>query len=103
MTDTIKLYRPGSATQGESFISGWCGRCKHDRVTNGTVHFDDAVDDDYCQILGKTFLHDIASADYPQEWRYDSDGCPVCISFEPMGAPDGLSVAVRDDYTADLF
>ncbi|MCK0507966.1 hypothetical protein [Aromatoleum anaerobium] len=103
MTTPIKLYRPSSGTSGASFIAAWCGHCKRDRVTNGSVRVDDANDDDYCQILGATFRCNTDDPEYPREWRYDEDDYPVCTAFEPADAPEGPSCAVRDEVTADLF
>jgi hypothetical protein len=45
---TIVLFRPSNGTQGESFIAGWCGRCKRDRVMNGEVEADTASEQDCC-------------------------------------------------------
>ncbi|HEX7718694.1 MAG TPA: hypothetical protein VF389_02710 [Woeseiaceae bacterium] len=103
MTDTIQLYRPSSGTSGASFIETWCGTCKRDRVCNGSVDHEDAGDDDYCPIIAASFAYDVTHASYPREWRYNEAGDPVCTAHEPVGAPDGPSCAVRDEYTVDLF
>lgn len=103
MDTPIRLYRPSSGTTGEAFIASWCGRCKHDRVTNGTVEYDQAGDDDYCPIIAATFAYDVTDSGYPREWCYNEEGEPVCTAFAPMDTPDGPSCAVRDNYTIDLF
>lgn len=103
MSTEIRLYRPSNGTVGHGFIACWCGGCKHDRVMNCEVDAEDAGDDDYCQILGATFRHDVADPKYPREWRYNEAGEPVCTAFEPIDALDGPSCAVRDPYTADMF
>lgn len=103
MSTPIKLFQPSNATVGEAFIADWCGRCKHDRVMNGTVILDEAGDDDFCQILGATMAFSPSSEESPREWRYDEDGEPVCTSFLPADAPEGPSCAVRDEVTVDMF
>lgn len=102
MTDR-KPYRPSNGTEGMSFISQWCGNCKRDRVANGSVEADDAKDEDLCQIVAATFAHDIDDPEYPVEWIRDADGRPCCTAFEDSGDPDGVSVAMRDDRTGELF
>lgn len=99
----IHLYRPSNGTEGASFIETWCGNCKRDRVCNGTVLVDDARDEDYCPILGASFANDIDSPDFPREWQYGADGAPCCTAFEEMDAPEGPSLAVRDERTDDMF
>lgn len=100
---TIRLFRPSNGTQGAGFISGWCGRCKRDRVMNGEVEEDMASEQDCCSIIGTTYAYDVSHPEYPREWRYNDDGDPVCTAFEPVGAPDGPSCATRDALTVDMF
>lgn len=99
----IKLYKPSSGTEGEAFISHWCANCKRDSVCNGSVQYDEAGDDDYCQIIAATMSLDVSDPIYPKEWHYDTDGAPVCSAFVSVDRTESSSFAERDDYTADLF
>ena len=102
MTDR-KPYRPNSGIEGMWFISQWCVNCKRDRVANGSVEAGDENDEDMCPIIAATFAHDIDDPEYPVEWIRDADGRPCCTEFEDVGDPGGVSVAVADDRTEDLF
>ncbi len=86
-------YEPSNGTEGEAFISSWCGNCERDKVCNGTVDQDDAGDDDMCQILGASFRGEAV------EWR-EVDGKVKCISFVEKGQP---IPPARDTATVDMF
>lgn len=46
-------YRPCNGTEGEYFHSMWCDNCA--RVAHGHREGRDAGDDDWCEILGRSF------------------------------------------------
>lgn len=59
-------YRPSNGTEGELFCEEWCYLCIHEVE---------------CEILTRTFIHDINDPEYPKEWIQDDDG-PQCTAFE---------------------
>jgi len=85
-----KPYRPSNGTKGADFMARYCNRCAKD-------------DDESCGILARTILFYEYHPEYPVEWIYDADNRPCCTAFDDVGDPDGVSVAVADDRTADLF
>lgn len=82
----IRLYEPATHQERADFEAAWCADCRHWPHEPGPA-------DRECEAL----LLD------PEAWRYNRHGIPVCTRFEPLDGPPALSVAVRDERTADLF
>lgn len=82
----IRLYRPSNGTEGGGFIDYWCSQCERD------------INED-CDILARSFAHDIDEPEYPREWIYDTDG-PRCTAFIERGKP---LPPPKDDKTLDMF
>lgn len=73
MSEEIRLYRPSNGTSGDMFMSSFCNKC---------IKFPNSMDaENQCQILGKTFIHDIEDPEYPKQWCYIDD-IPVCTAFK---------------------
>lgn len=93
-------YRPSNGTEGECFIESWCGQCARDKAMRESADFDDCDDNEVCEIIGRTFAHDIDDPEYPIEWQYGKDGQPRCTAF----VPDGQSIPLpMDEQTVDMF
>ena len=80
-------YRPSNGTEGDLFISGNCYHCMEDG--------------DNCEILHRTFAHDVEDPEYPSEWQYGTDGQPTCTAFRRLDEED--VTAVRCKHTVDMF
>ena len=96
-----KSYCPSNGTEGDAFMSKWCGECKH----LGDVGWEDAVellcqDKEPCPILGASFNHRPGQKGYPREWCYNDAGVPICTAFEYKYSPDR---PYRCTETVDLF
>lgn len=61
-------YRPSNATEGDGFISHWCGSCQRTGV---------------CPIVMATMELDVDDEDYPAEWVRGDNG-PCCTAHEPI-------------------
>jgi hypothetical protein len=97
MTRLHKPYRPSNGTEGECFISSWCGTCER---SGGPGKPDDVGEElTGCSITGRTMLYDIEDADYPAEWIL-VDGNPRCTAWIPLGDP---IPAPRCQDTIDMF
>jgi hypothetical protein len=70
----IKLYRPSNGTEGDSFMSAWCERCRKGWKDGG------------CAIVGLTMALDMDDPNYPREWRYVDDK-PTCTAFVDRDTP----------------
>jgi hypothetical protein len=90
-------YMPSNGTEGEFFISQWCGECARDKSMNGTARREgrEENDEDWCEILGRSFREDAIP-----EWIYGEDGQPKCTQFVPMGSPMPVP---RCPNTKDMF
>lgn len=96
-------YRPSNGTEGDCFFSHWCSKCARDKHMSEGVAFEDCLDGedgDLCEIIGKTFLHDVEDQEYPVEWQYGKDGQPCCTAFVPKGQPIPQD---RCKHTVDMF
>ena len=82
-----KLYQPSNGSEGEGFMSGWCGQCARDALMNGTKHINECDYDDFCPIANAALVFDRDDENYPQEWTYDKDGKPCCTAFVHMEDP----------------
>ena len=90
-------YRPSNGTEGEGFISAWCGKCER---SGGPGKPCDAGHELIgCSIVGRTMAFDIEDTEYPVEWVLGKDG-PECTAFVPLG--DALPVP-RCVMTSDIF
>jgi hypothetical protein len=95
----IELYRPSNGTEGECFISHWCGNCARDKAMSEGLNFDDCDDEQVCKIIGDTMHYNIDDPEYPREWNYDASGSPQCTAFIEVGKP----IPFKDELTMDLF
>lgn len=90
---TVEIYRPSNGTEGEWFMANWCHRCERDRAFR-------EGDGDSCQIAANTMAYDRDHPDYPEEWRYNDAGRPVCTAFvwagDEVGWPLDPEAVVRD-------
>lgn len=88
-------WEPSNGTQGDAFISAWCGRCACDKEANGEATQDECDRDESlrCQILGASFRGEAV------EWRAIK-GAVMCIAFVPKGEPIPVP---RCDKTLDMF
>jgi len=78
-------YRPSNGSEGEAFMESWCAYCVRDKEWNGTLPAGkEATDEDWCEIIGRTFAHDVSEPEYPIEWQYGEDGQPKCTAFVPL-------------------
>lgn len=91
-------YHPSNGSEGEMFISAWCGNCARDKPMSEGKPFEECEDSDLCDILARSF-HGINDPTYPTEWQYGADGQPRCHAFVEAGQ----SIPVKDEHTADLF
>lgn len=66
----VKPYRPSNGTEGEIFQEQFCYQCKNDSEEEG------------CDILLRSMVHQINEPEYPTEWIYDENKQPVCTAFE---------------------
>lgn len=96
-------YRPSNCTEGDCFFAAWCSKCARDNLLREDTAFEQCLDGDegdLCEIIGKTFEHDVSDPVYPVEWQYGKDGQPCCTAFilkgEPIPAP-------RCQHTVDMF
>lgn len=91
-------YQPSNGTEGEIFISNWCGNCARDKAMSEGLPLEECDDDQVCDILARSF-HNINDATYPTEWQYGADGQPRCHAFVEAGQP----IPIKDDHTPDMF
>ncbi len=100
MSDSRELpgeqYIPSNSSGGSIFLDGYCTRCEHDKCLNGTKSDDDCEPSDYCDIVNRSFQGAAI------EWR-TVNGSIICTGYTPMRDRDGVSVAVRDEATKELF
>ena len=68
-------FRPSNGTEGMIFQSAFCDRCIHENYNPQTGC------GKHCEVLTATMLFDERDAEYPKEWRFDSDGWPVCTKW----------------------
>lgn len=92
MSGRIKLYRPCNGSEGDWFRAQFCDECQRDRPEV----------EQYCEILGLTFLHDTDEPEYPKQWVVENDK-PRCTAFWPNGVADDPVRIVNDDRTIDMF
>ncbi len=82
-TEIIK-FRPSNGTEGELFITGWCGNCARDKSCSEGINIDDCAEEELCEIIGKTMRFSLDDPEYPEEWQFKG-GFPVCTAFISAG------------------
>lgn len=99
-TITIEKYQPSSGTEGQAFFDEWCCRCSRDKAMREGADFDECDDNELCPIIADTMRLRVDDQAYPEEWRYDASGNPVCTAFveHPKAVP-----YPRCTKTMDLF
>lgn len=70
-----ELYRPSNGTEGEGFMSRWCGRCERDAAFRR-----DPDRHDGCRIAADAMAYDVTDPEYPREWIRTESG-PRCTAF----------------------
>jgi hypothetical protein len=93
-------YQPSNGTEGECFISVWCGECARDKSLREGAPFEECDDNERCDIVTKTMVYDVKDSEYPHEWQYGPDGQPRCTAFVEAGTP---IPPPKDDRTMDMF
>jgi hypothetical protein len=93
-------YRPSNGTEGECFISSWCGQCVRDKSAREGAPLEDCDDNEVCNIIARTFAHEVSDPEYPGEWQYGKDGQPCCTAFVLAGQP---IPPAKDEHTVDMF
>ena len=93
-------WRPSNGTEGDLFIESHCGVCAFGEFIRQGMNFDDAEENERCEIVGKTFLCAVDDEEYPVEWQYGKDGHPTCIAFHLDGEP---MPPERCKHTVDMF
>ena len=93
-------YQPSNHTEGDAFMTKWCGECKRMAGYFGDIDEDLCRGEAPCEILGAAFSRSLRSPQYPKEWTFSDDGTPICTAFQEKGTPDK---PVRCDATIDLF
>ena len=93
-------WRPSNGTEGDYFFSRWCCQCERDKSLSSDKDFDDCDEGERCEIINRTFLHDVDHPEYPVEWQYGKDGQPCCIAFCAKGQPIPTE---RCKLTVDMF
>ena len=73
----MKKYRPSNGTEGEGFIDHFCYNCIH-----GKYEHTGDLNDKPCDILSRSFMHDLKDKEYPEEWTYDESGNPTCTAWK---------------------
>ena len=63
-----KKYSPSSGTEGMWVFEKNCANCKHDTEENA------------CEIIMMTMLHDTDESEYPKEWIYKKEE-PTCTAY----------------------
>lgn len=92
MSKPVEIYRPCNGTEGDWFRAQFCDKCQRDKPEI----------EEYCDILGRTFLHAEDAPEYPSQWRIENDK-PVCTAFWPHGVDDDPAHIVTDDRTLEMF
>lgn len=78
-------YRPSNSVEGDIFFGHWCCKCARDKAMSEGLPIEECDDNQRCDIIARTFAHDIDEPEYPTEWKYDQHGQPCCSAFVPVG------------------
>lgn len=92
-------YRPSNGTEGICFYESWCFKCERDAHMNSGKDYDACEPHEICSIIGDTLAYKISDPEYPKEWIYGEDGCPMCTAFVPVGT----KIVERCERTIDMF
>lgn len=93
----LEKYRPSNGTEGDGFISAWCGKCE--RSGRPGKPCDAGHEVLGCSIVGRTMAFNIEDTEYPDEWIHGKDG-PECTAFVPF---DEALPTPRCVITSDMF
>lgn len=74
-------YEPSNGTEGEFFMSLWCGGCKREAAYRA-----DPDNAEPCMISLWAMAVHSDDPDYPKEWRRDDQGVPECTAWEAADA-----------------
>lgn len=88
MTDIVK-FRPSNHSQGDAFISDWCGSCRAGQPG-----------EEPCGILARTMWLKLEDPDYPAEWRIDPELGAICTAHDDINEPPKPK---RCEHTVDMF
>ena len=91
-------YRPSNGTEGQLFLDAFCRRCQRDAAMRTGVG--SPSDEQRCEIIGLTMIHDTDEPEYPTAWQYGKDGQPCCTQFVEAGNP---IPEPRCTHTQELF
>ena len=80
-------YRPSNGTEGQLFLDAFCRRCQRDGAMRSGANVEDCDDEERCDLIGLTMVHDVEDHEYPIEWQYGKDGQPCCTAFIEAGQP----------------
>ena len=75
----MKKYKPSNGTEGEGFMGQYCYQCIHERWVHA---MEEDIEQDKCDILTRTMIHDINDPEYPSEWTYDDNGKATCTKWQ---------------------
>lgn len=82
-----KPYRPSNGTEGDIFEGRYCARCR--------------VGLRECDIVLRAHAFSIGAPEYPNEWRFNNIGVPMCTAFSDVeGEP---TPPPRCPETLDMF
>lgn len=95
----IRKFRPSNGTMGDCFFAGWCFQCQRDKAMREGANIDECDDNERCDIIAQTMIHDVDDPEYPIEWQYDKNGEPCCTAFVPLG---DTVPAPRCEHTMEL-
>ena len=87
-------WEPSNGTEGDSFLSHWCGNCARDKAMREGVDIDECDDNEKCEIIAASFRGEAV------EWRELEDGKCVCIAFVEAGT---IAPTTRCEHTTDMF
>ncbi len=99
----MKLYQPSNGTEGDWFISKWCGSCVKNPKSMDAIN--------QCDILCMTMVCNIDDSEYPRQWVYSEDDEPMCTAYknrdeynrERRSKRKDVIVSSNDTRTGDLF
>lgn len=83
----VRVYRPGSGTEGICFMEHWCGRCKHDKEWSEGKPFDECGPGESCDLIANSYAYAKDDPEYHGQWVWNAEGEPVCLRFEPANRP----------------
>lgn len=87
-----KPYRPSNGTEGQLFEGHWCDKCQRDRLTEYG-----------CDIRTSAHCFSVGDAGYPEQWKFDERGAPICTAFVHLDDEPPPLEEPRCNATLDLF